>query len=315
MPSFDNSEYWDLFWDERLEALQNLGKREAILAISSLMRRLERETGRPLHLLEPGCGEGQIIGNLVEGHAALVKPAACVGVDYLAGSVRTARRTYPSMTFIEGDIRDPALFERPGPLRSSAPFDVVLMVNALHEVFSAGYSEELGEIDVPAAKQAVREAFQNTVRWTAPGGFVVLFDGLETSGDLGELVRVRFLHPQARTDFETFAREYRPFRITYRETDSRTEVVLSRRDFTRYIDKSIFLGKRLWETERLESYQYFNAAEFQDLFAGAGLEIVEQRTLTVDEDKWRTTVEILTPGVDFPEEHILIIAKKHVTVL
>ena len=40
-----------------------------------------------------------------------------------------------------------------------------------------------------------------------------------------------------------------------------------------------------------------------------GLAINELHTLTVNYEKWRSEVEIVTPGVDFPTEHILILAQ------
>jgi len=143
----------------------------------------------------------------------------------------------------------------------------------------------------------------------APGGYLVLFDGLEPPGDIQQPVRIRFLHWQARRRFDTFAREYHPFQISFRECGDPFVVELSLRDFTRYMTKSIFLGKPLWQTERLESYQYFNETDFLEAFARLGLAIKELRTLTVNYEKWRSEVEIVTPGVDFPAEHILILAQ------
>jgi hypothetical protein len=125
-------------------------------------------------------------------------------------------------------------------------------------------------------------------------------------------IRLRFRHWQARRRFETFAQEYRPFHILYHEVEGPMCVTLSQRDFTRYITKSIFLEKRLWQTERLQSYQYFNQNEFQEVLEGLGLEISMLRTLTANYGKWREEVEIETPGVDFPAEHILILAQKRV---
>ena len=87
-------------------------------------------------------------------------------------------------------------------------------------------------------------------------------------------------------------------------------MALSLHDFTRYIDKSIFLDKPLWQTERLESYQYYTEAEFKQACTSLGLVIHDLRTLTVNYEKWQSEVEILTPGVDFPAEHILILAQK-----
>ena len=99
------------------------------------------------------------------------------------------------------------------------------------------------------------------------------------------------------------------------DTGDAFEVELPQHDFTRYITKSIFLDKRLWQTERLESYQYFTQAEFEAAFASLGLRIAHLRTLTVDYEKWRSEVEILSPGVDYPAEHILILAHNLIIVL
>jgi SAM-dependent methyltransferase len=294
---------WDLYWELRLSALEDLGKREAILAASRLIRTLAEAPGKTARLLELGCGEGQIIGALLEAHAQAPDIQASVGVDYRRGVVETCRRRYPGVTFMEGDFTDPALLARLGQ------FDLLLLVNALHEVFSATFSPELGEVDVPRAKERVRQALGGAVGCLADGGWLVLFDGLEPPGDGQEMIRIRFQGWQARRRFETFAREFKPFRIQYRETGEAGCVELSQHDFARYIDKSIFLDKALWESERLESYQYFTEAEFRQALTGLGLTIHELRTLTVNYEKWQAEVEILTPGVEFPAEHILILAR------
>ena len=51
-------------------------------------------------------------------------------------------------------------------------------------------------------------------------------------------------------------------------------------------------------------------AEFPEVFSRLSLHIDELRTLTVNHKKWQAELEILTPGVDFPTEHILILACK-----
>jgi len=300
----ESSDFWDFYWEMRLQPLQNLGKRAAILAASRLIRQMSQPPGRPVRLLELGCGEGQIIGALVDGHAQVTAIQESVGVDYLAAAIETCRRAYPGMRFIVGDFTDAAL------LAALGQFQVVLLVNALHEVYSAAYSEPLGEVDVTLAKERVARAFAGAAERVAPGGYLLLFDGLEPPGDPRQKIRLRFLTRQAREHFETFVRQYRPFRISPRALGSPNRVELSRRDFTRYITKSIFLGKALWQTERYESYQYYNENEFRAAFARAGLTIRELRTLTVDDEKWRRTVAIESPGESFPEEHILIIGQK-----
>jgi len=176
---------WDLYWDVRLQALEDLGKREAILAVSKLIRSLTEMPGQSVRLLELGCGEGQVIGALCDAHASV--SAAC-GVDYSHRAIEKSRSVYPGISFVEGDFTDPDL------LHGLGPFEIILFVNALHEVFSATYSPELEEVDVPQAKLRVEQALAGATELLAPGGYLVLFDGLEYSGDLTQWVRIRFRH-------------------------------------------------------------------------------------------------------------------------
>jgi len=304
MPMTEDQNLWNLYWEVRLSEMEDLGKREAILAVSGLIQRLAERPGQPVRMLELGCGEGQIIGALLEAHVQIPEIQTSVGVDYIQQSIEKCRRTYPGMSFIEGDFTDPAL------LASLGQFEIVILVNALHEVFSAAYDPALGEVDVSVGKQRVRQALADALTCLRPAGYLALFDGLEPPEDPQETLRIRFQHWPARRRFETFVHEYQPFRIHYRQTEEADCVELNRRDFTRYIDKSIFLEKQLWQTERLESYQYFTESEFLETLSGLRLAVRELRTLTVNYEKWRNEVEILTSGVDFPAEHILIIAQK-----
>ena len=288
--------------------MENLGKRAAILAASRLMRSLHQQTHQPLRLLELGCGEGQVIGLLADSHAQLCASDCIIGVDYNPRSLARCQRDYPGFRFQLGDFTEPSL------LATLEGYDIVLLVNALHEVFSATVSPTSAEVDIPLAKQRVEQALAGAVQALRPGGWLVLFDGLEPPGDLNQTVQMRFLHRRARALFELFARQYRPFHITFRVVDEAGTVELSRRDFTRYITKSIFLGKQLWQTERSESYQYFTETEFRAAFDRLGMEIVELRTLSENSEKWSRAVELISPGAEFPTEHILILAQRRMSL-
>ena len=283
--------------------MENLGKQAAILAASRLIRKTAQQVNHPLRLLELGCGEGQVIGQLLDAHAQSCSMQASVGVDYNAQSLIRLHGEYPGVKCVEGDFTNPELLARLGK------FDFVILVNALHEVFSDAFSAELGEIDIPTAKQRVKKALAGSLRCLEPGGQLVLFDGLEPDRDPHQAIHIHFHDYQVRQEFEIFVRQYHPFRITFREMDGPLNIQLSSRDFTRYITKSIFLGKQLWETERLQSYQYFTVQEFRDALISEGLQISELSTMTMNEEKWRQLVNIETPGFPFPEEHILILAQ------
>jgi SAM-dependent methyltransferase len=300
----DSDAFWDFYWEVRLQAMEDLGKREAILAASKQVRFLAERPGQPVRLLELGCGEGQIIGSLVTAHAQVRSIQDSLGVDYKRQSIERCRRAYPEISFVEGDFTNYDL------LAAFGHFEIVLLVNCLHEVFSAAYSPALGEVDVATGRRQVEHALAGAAGKLVPGGVLVLFDGLEPAGDIQKRLWIRFKSWQARQRFETFASEYKPFRISYQESHDPLLVELTLRDFTRYISKSIFLGKKLWQTERLESYQYFNESEFRTVLSHQGLAICELRKLTVNFEKWRSEVQIETPGLDFPTEHILILAQK-----
>ena len=300
----ENDTFWEFYWEMHLQPMRNLGKRFAILAASDLIRRIEQQNRQPLRLLELGCGEGQVIGTLLQAHSQDCSLKNSCGVDYNPHSLAVCRRDYPGLGCIEGDFTNPEL------LTGLGKFEIVLLVNALHEVFSNCFSKELGEVDIPAAKQRVEQALGRAADCLQPEGWLVLFDGLEPEGDPQKTIRIRFSGHQVRRDFENFTRQYRPLKITYQTTEDPLCVELSQRNFTRYITKSIFLRKELWKNERLESYQYFTEKEHRAAFARQGLLISELRTLTMNEEKWQRLVKIETPHVHFPKEHILILAQK-----
>jgi len=300
----ENDDFWDFYWEIRLLPMENLGKREAILSASRLIRLLAQQIDHPIRLLELGCGEGQVIGTLLDAHFQLCANQTSVGVDYNAKSLARCQRDYSGLRCIEGDFTDTDL------LAGLGKFELVLLVNALHEVFSDSFSPELGEIDIPAAKQRVERALAGAAGCLGPGGWLVLLDGLEPPGDPHQILRIRFRDYQVRQEFENFVEQYHPLHIVSREVEGPLCVELSQRDFTRYITKSIFLGKRLWETERLQSYQYYTEEEYRAAFARQGLEISELHTLTMNDEKWRYRVEIDTSGFKFPDEHVLILARQ-----
>lgn len=297
-------DFWSFYWEMRLAPLENLGKRAAILSISRLIRTLAERGKAPLRLLELGCGEGQVIGQLLDAHASLCSIQGSVGVDYNAQSLAACRRTYAGVHWVEGDFTNPEL------LAGLGKFDIVILVNALHEVFSDTLTSGLDEMDIPAAKSQVERALTRAAGCLEPAGWLVLFDGLDPPGDPHRVVRIRFRDYQSREGFETFAAQFQPFSITYQDVNDTWCVELSQRDFTRYITKSIFLGKHLWESERLQSYQYFTEVEYRQVLESLGLVITERTTLTMNEEKWRQRVKIETQGERFPDEHIMILASR-----
>src|SRR5262245_16314118 len=69
-------------------------------------------------VLELGCGTGDLL--------AALEPSFGVGVDFSEGMIAQARAAHPGLTFMVGDVEDPALIRSlPGP------FDAIVVVDAL----------------------------------------------------------------------------------------------------------------------------------------------------------------------------------------
>ena len=294
-----NDPFWNFYWETRLQYLQGQGKGEVILQAS----RLIRDANSPARILEAGCGEAQIIGALVDAHGSRSGELSSIGIDRDTNALAVAKQQFPSIRFLEGDFTDSQL------LQSLGKFDLLLLVNALHHVFSDAYDPELGEINVPIGKANVRVSFANLAQTIKPGGYLILFDGLEADGLPDSKVQVRFKNSEAWQKFQTFAREYKPFRIHFDLIQDQL-VQLTMRDFTRYVTKIIFLGKPLWDREQHESYQYFQEIEMREMLVDNDFEILEFRQISVDYDHWLQEVEITTPNIQFPPEHVIITAQK-----
>jgi SAM-dependent methyltransferase len=63
---------------------------------------------RPGRILEVGCGSGQLARYLIDDAGAQVY----VGIDFSPKAIELARRQAPEATFVVGDARDAAVYER-----------------------------------------------------------------------------------------------------------------------------------------------------------------------------------------------------------
>jgi SAM-dependent methyltransferase len=74
--------------------------------------------GDGARVLELGCGTGDLL--------AALNPSHGVGVDFSQAMIEEARKAHPNLTFLVGDVEDPAFMRQlPGP------FDVILIVDTL----------------------------------------------------------------------------------------------------------------------------------------------------------------------------------------
>jgi hypothetical protein len=295
---------WENYWRERHKSLQNpLGKRRAVTAAFRLLKKLARELERPVRIIELGCGEGHILGELFKMCAADKVPVkGWVGIDNQANAVEKARQLYPHISFSVADYARQAL--------NLETFDIVMLIGTLHEVYSSSRSTILREIDHTLGKKAVKKALCHSVHLVRDNGYVVLFDGVEHSLTPDSKITITIQSIDARNEFKKFASEYEAFRIDYEELEAGRRIRISMHNFTRYITKTRFINNSLWEIEKRESYQYFNEEEFRKYLGDLGLKVLELHSSSPYQRNWQNRVIIETPGVDFPKENILIVARR-----
>jgi len=71
-----------------------------------------------LRVLDLGCGTGRML--------AALKPARGVGVDISSNMIEIARRDFPSLEFVAGDVEDPAVVSS-----LTGPFDVIVLSDTI----------------------------------------------------------------------------------------------------------------------------------------------------------------------------------------
>ena len=294
---------WQDYWRERVVSLQNTqGKRSVLTTASTLVTAIASQSNKTLRILELGCGEGHILGEVRElCNEKGVPIGRYVGIDREAGAIENARHLYPAIDFSVADYASEPL--------DLPPFDLVMLVGTLHEVYSANYSAALRGIDHAAGKRAVERALLHAAQLVRSSGYLILFDGIEPLIPRKFQLTVRFESKDAWDEFQKFATEYEAFPIIYEVLEPDQRIRLSIRDFTRYITKTRFINTNLWSIERRESYQYFNEDEFRRIFVEVGFDIKQLQCSSPHLTDWQDRVTIETAGVSFPNEHILVVGQ------
>ncbi|MBP8002229.1 MAG: class I SAM-dependent methyltransferase [Chloroflexi bacterium] len=293
---------WQLYWETRRQRLQEKGSKGLVVAVTNQLIKLLQEQGhQPISIVTLGCGEGHILSAIREANATT--PLSLIGIDIQADVIAQAKQFYPDFQFLVADYRDPVWRSQVGSVH------LVLLVNSLHEVYSATRDPRTGFIAEQEGKQQVRQTLAHIAAALEPDGYLVLFDGLEHDLPGSAPITIQFCSDAAANLFTKFAHEYQAEPITFTRILDQ-QITLPLRHFTRFITKTLFLETPLWAIERDESYQYFTEREFLETLIPLGLLIQEIQRLSPHLEQWQQWVTLLTSDVLFPDEHILLVGQK-----
>jgi hypothetical protein len=252
-----------------------------------------------LIIADYGCSDGSF-ANHVNQMCNSSKTIDFYGIDFNQSVLEIAKKKYDKLTFINKNLYLDNLDDL------TAKFDVAYAINTFHEVYS--FYGMNGKFDHEKGINAVMTSLKNVIKTIKKGGFLIIFDGLE-SQNADQKAKIRFKSTKSLSDFEKFNKTYKPIQENVLQTSEMT-FEMSYRYFTRFITKSRFINEPVWQLEQDESYQYFNTNEYLIALKRIGLEIETINTLSPNLGEWSHLVEILDDKLFFPEEHILIVAKK-----
>ncbi len=271
-------------------------------AIPYALRYLEEfpsTSDESLKIADFGCSEGSVLREIQQ--LTKYNNVEFYGIDFNESLLEKARNIYLDINFYNRNIYqdDFSKWEN--------MFDIALSINTVHEIFSFyGWN---GVFNKKKGLKAVRQSLQNIASTIKPNGIFILFDGVEADTGLEEEVKVEFPSTAMEKNFLRFVDEYKPYKLNYKKLRG-TTYVLDMFSFTKFLTKYVYIESKVWSLEREESYQYYTKSEFENIFCELGLEIESINQLSPNIGLWNEYVSIKSPGVSFPNQHILIVGRK-----
>ena len=277
----------EVYWKERKDRIKNFwGKGKLISEISEII------DNRKMSILELGCGEGHIIGELQKRNPN----ANYFGIDISADAIARASLLYPNIGFSVNMLQDYFL-------ATDQKYDLIIASNVFHELFSS-YLLDVGSIDF--AKAQISKDYKAAFSLLNKGGIFVVLDGIES--DTGDEVSFVINNLSVVDKFDVFVSTYAFLEKEYTKGTLGQSINMTSHDFTRFITKLRFVDSANWMIEKKETYQYYTEREFREVFLNSGLTIFKLERFIANVEIWRQEVELLRG--EYPDEHIIIMAVK-----
>jgi SAM-dependent methyltransferase len=288
--------YLDL---RRKSLAQGLSKARVIPYILFYLNQISTYRSIIPSVIDLGCGEGHMLNQIktIYEKSQPSSPVRFIGVDYNKSLIKRAGKNYPEIELLNLDIVNDSL----KILKNK--FDIVMIVNTLHEVFS--FHSWNGDFNEKNGKKKVIHTLKNITQILKRNGKLVLFDGVEHPDKPNKKVIIKLLKKTSKDEFLRFVKEYQPIKIKPKWlSDSNVEITT--KEFTRFVTKLIFLNTPSWEMEKEEMYQYFTKKEFENVYSKLNLQIDALNLLSPNLGLWNSKVKIISRGCSFPYEHIMI---------
>lgn len=252
-----------------------------------------------------GCSEGLMLGRIKEifDETHPTYPIDYYGFDYNKSLIENASKANSGIKFRQADLTKSNSLKK-----YSNRFDVVIVVNTLHEIFSF-YSFN-GTFDEKKGKRYLLKSLKTIIETLKPGGKLIIFDGVEHSARLNKQITIKLQSKEAILALKKFQKNYKPIKVKL-DWISKNTAKIDIKTFTRFITKTIFLNTPVWKMEQEEMYQYFTTQEYEDTLNKLGLTIEARDLLSPNLKTWHSFAKIEDSGISYPNEHILIVGSKN----
>lgn len=257
---------------------------------------LERKS--TIHIADIGCFSGSVINRIYENlPIKLRNRVRLIGVDGNRETLAKGGESYPAITFAVGDLlSEIPLIEQ---------YDIVILSNVLHEVYSRENQETQNALD---GRKAVKFAIRNAIRLLNKDGYLVILDGIKPPLSSKNIV-VKFASGLVLEKYLDFAKRYKALSIkAKRLSDKKIKTNLS--SLAAFVTKAWYLNESYWKQESLELYQYFTAKDFEKVLMAERVEIVKFELQNFSKMEIEKQIESITPNVEVPAKNVLIVAKR-----
>lgn len=215
-----------------------------------------------------------------------------IGADVDKNVLTTGANKYQHITFILVNIK--------GNIPLIRQYDIVIVSNVLHEIFSGAESQKNGKV-------LVRSTLKKIGGLLCVNGNLVILDGLRPEHNNRPVV-IKFQSPDAYNLYKLFADKYSAILIKTKKLSKKT-IGTKLGHLAAFLTKARYLNEKYWENESKQLYQFFTADEFQEALEAGGMVVERLEPQPFPHEQINQIVESVEPNIDLPVKNVLIVAQ------
>lgn len=253
--------------------------------------------GKVCKILDVGCFNGSMLNRILQDVPQDIRPhVKCIGVDNDVIVLISGHRKFRNVGFVCGS---PTY-----PLPLSYGFDVAILSNILHEVFSESYLQEKSHV---SAINTTISAISNTSNLLVDRSYLVIQDGILPE-DSERLVDIRFHDENSFHEFLRFCKEYF-YQVPFTSL-SNNKIRLSLHSLSLFLTKRRYLSTGYWSLEANQIYPIFSESDYRRILSSLGYDVISCNFSKVSESNRKFDFVYSEQQSLCPAKNVVIVARK-----